>query len=80
MIAEREVTRHTGGAVITMAKVWISAFHGTCFFILAILMKPCVNMNSNSSQKRIEEEKLLGTSSKSCELKIVLLSFENSLC
>ena len=53
------VTRHTGGAVITMTEVWTSAFHRACFFILAILMKPCVNMNSNSSQKGIEEETLL---------------------
>jgi hypothetical protein len=43
-------------------------------------MKPGVNMNSYSSQKGIEEETLLGTSSESCELEVVLLSLEDSLC
>ncbi len=42
-------------------------------------MGPGFNVNSYSSQKGIEEKTLLGTSSESCELKVVLLSLEDSL-
>jgi hypothetical protein len=37
-------------------------------------------MNGNSREKRIEEETLLGTSSESYELEVILLSLEYSLC
>jgi len=42
-------------------------------------MKPGVNMNSHSSQKRIEEQTLLGTSPERGKLEVVLLSLEDSL-
>jgi len=37
-------------------------------------------MNSDGRQKGIEEKALLGTSSENCELEVVLLSLEDSLC
>lgn len=50
------------------------------FAFLTILVEPCFNVNSNSSQEGIEEETLLGTSSESSESEVVLLPLEDSFC
>ena len=75
--------RQTDGTVIIafiIGDTGLDISSWSLFLLLAILVRPGLNMNGYSSQEGIEQETLLGTSSERGEFEVVLLSFEDSLC